>query len=357
MSDTGSVAVAALTVRVLLIGGILLALPRITRKGLLFGTYVGEEPADREAARRVRSDWYRGCVLLMVVALLVGWGIALAGAPMVGNLSGTVVLLLGAVALYVPIYSKARQLASPGAAEQANKAVAVIDSDAPKGATLARVALGICVAGALANYAYAWVGPAGSKRLFVAAILFASANLAISPFLAVHALLTAKAKRSIRGGTGGGSLEAQNAFRSVVSRMTSWWALAICAFATYFSVQLHHLGLGRGSGPMLGLTAVAVMLFAAIATIWIMKKYGQGGALLERGAAQAPLTNGLADNTHWVWGLFYVDRDDPSILVEKRFGFGYTFNYGNRAAVTIVVGFAMLCLALLAAGIVGTWLR
>ncbi len=32
---------------------------------------------------------------------------------------------------------------------------------------------------------------------------------------------------------------------------------------------------------------------------------------MERGSADAPLTNGLADNEHWVWGLFFFDRNDP----------------------------------------------
>ena len=56
-----------LAIRVLIVGGFLLILPRITRKGLLFGFYVGEERAEAEEARRVLNDWYRGCKTLMVV--------------------------------------------------------------------------------------------------------------------------------------------------------------------------------------------------------------------------------------------------------------------------------------------------
>jgi len=33
---------------------------------------------------------------------------------------------------------------------------------------------------------------------------------------------------------------------------------------------------------------------------------------------------GLADNAHWIWGFFHVNKEDPSIMVEKRFGVGYT---------------------------------
>jgi len=68
-------------------------------------------------------------------------------------------------------------------------------------------------------------------------------------------------------------------------------------------------------------------------------KYGQGGSRLERSAADAPLTDGLADNRFWVLGMFYVNRDDPSLFVERRFGLGYTINFGNPKAVMLMVGF------------------
>jgi uncharacterized membrane protein len=64
------------------------------------------------------------------------------------------------------------------------------------------------------------------------------------------------------------------------------------------------------------------------------------------------LTNGLADNTNRYWGVFYVNRNDPSIMVEKRFGIGYTMNYGNPTAVLIVVTFLALTRGLTALGLI-----
>jgi uncharacterized membrane protein len=72
---------------------------------------------------------------------------------------------------------------------------------------------------------------------------------------------------------------------------------------------------------------------------------GQGGARLERAVAAAPLTDGLADNTKWKLGLFYVNRDDPSVFVEDRFGLGHTLNLGNRKAVALLVGILLAVLA------------
>lgn len=35
---------------------------------------------------------------------------------------------------------------------------------------------------------------------------------------------------------------------------------------------------------------------------------------------------------HWTAGIFYHDRDDPRLVVPKRLGVGYTFNFGRPAA-------------------------
>jgi uncharacterized membrane protein len=32
----------------------------------------------------------------------------------------------------------------------------------------------------------------------------------------------------------------------------------------------------------------------------------------------------------WYWGQIYYNRNDPALMVERRFGVGYTFNFGNR---------------------------
>ena len=333
-----------LFVRILLVGGLLIVLPRITRKGLLFGVYVGEALDEGGAARRLVGRWSRACVVLMVLSLLVGLAISVAGKPVAGNLTGTAVLLLGALGLFVRFHSSARRMAPPAAARQAEIAAAPLDTGptgGTKGEDLAKLALGLCVVASLAALGYTLAVYDRSLGISLAvALLVPSLNLLFSPFLALMALLTASAKRSVRGGSGGHSMEAQAAFRTAMTRLFSTSALVMCAYWSVLSVQIARSGLSRPSVLALGIGAAVVVVFVAGGLIRIMRKYGQGGALVEEGSAEAPLTNGLADNAHWVLGLFYVDQNDPSILVEKRFGLGYAFNLGNRTAILIL---AVLC--------------
>lgn len=47
----------------------------------------------------------------------------------------------------------------------------------------------------------------------------------------------------------------------------------------------------------------------------------------------------------WKGGMFYVNRDDPALMVEKRFGIGYTLNYARPAAwvlTALILGMAIV---------------
>ncbi len=342
---------AFLTLRVLLVGGFLLALPRVTRRGLLFGAYVGEDLVDGSPARALARSWDRGCLIAMGSSLLVGYGISLTGRPVAGNLTGTALLLTAALWLYVRHYSKARRLAPEGGTRPAELATASLGAASPSGERVAKAALGVCLVASLATVVYATASyprmpplvpdgfgaVGGSAQLSpksVITILFApTLNLVLSPFFALLALLTAGAKRSVRGGSGGGSAEAQESFRTSMAKLLSGTALFICAVLIVLSAHIVQTALGRPGFLWLFVAlCVGMILFTLANLIWILRVSGQGGARRESATPESPLTGGLADNAHWVLGMFYVDRDDPSIMVEKRFGVGYSLNYGNRSA-------------------------
>lgn len=373
MSDQAMVPNLFLIVRVLLIGAVLLVTPRLNRKGLLFGAYVGEQFDGGEEARRLLRRWYAGCGMLMVLALVVGLGISAAGWPVAGNLTGTAVLLLSALGHYLGMYYRVRKVAPPAVERQAECAVATLEVDRPKGVTFAKLAIGLCLVSAIVTFVYGVVsyellpdrlplrfGLAGESttfldKSFVSVMLLPSMNLVFSPFLAVLALLTATAKRSLRGGSGGRSAEAQVAFRRAIANTLSGTALFTCLFLTFMSVQMIRLGLAEIQSIGAGFWVITATMLASLAgaLIWIMSRYGQGGSKLEIGSEEAPLTNGIADNRRWVWGMFYVARDDPSMMVEKRFGFGYTLNLGNPKAAMLVGTFLTLILGLTAVALVG----
>ncbi len=155
------------------------------------------------------------------------------------------------------------------------------------------------------------------------------------------AWLTAHAKRGLRRFDRGASLAAQMRFRTAMTRFLCGLTVFAAVMLTTMSVSIIQVGLGRAPALgrwEMGLTGL-LLLWAIGGTVYLSVRYGQGGSRLESATAATPLTNGLADNRHWVLGMFYVNRDDPSILVERRFGLGYTPNFGNWKAVVLLVAF------------------
>jgi len=58
-----------------------------------------------------------------------------------------------------------------------------------------------------------------------------------------------------------------------------------------------------------------------------------------------------SNTNHWVAGIFYVNPENPRLLVPKRSGAGgWTFNFARPIAWLLTAGlFAIICLAIAAA--------
>jgi uncharacterized membrane protein len=80
----------------------------------------------------------------------------------------------------------------------------------------------------------------------------------------------------------------------------------------------------------LGVTLFPVGVFVA-AVLVVAIRTGQSGARVA--VAEAPDQPGVVhrdDDRYWWAGQVYVNHDDPAWLVPKRFGSGYTVNFGHR---------------------------
>lgn len=92
---------------------------------------------------------------------------------------------------------------------------------------------------------------------------------------------------------------------------------------------------------------VIILYIAAIAVVGdiaISVVYGQAGSrLFSRMQDQDTLL--CDDDRYWKLGIFYVNPDDPSLFLPKRFGVGWTCNFGRKACWLIIAGFALVTLA------------
>jgi uncharacterized membrane protein len=91
---------------------------------------------------------------------------------------------------------------------------------------------------------------------------------------------------------------------------------------------------------------VGAGLAATIVLVVLLFRLGQGGSSGQADPeGMAPVGDRTPDSA-WKWGLLYVNSQDPAFLVEKRFGVGYTFNFGHPIAWLILAALVGIPIAL-----------
>ena len=87
--------------------------------------------------------------------------------------------------------------------------------------------------------------------------------------------------------------------------------------------------------PLFLALLAAFVLYAFAGAIHLVRVQIQSS----RDRIQSTQTAPELEERHWRWKLFYFNPRDPAILVEKRFGIGWTINFGNPLglALTIVI--------------------
>jgi uncharacterized membrane protein len=53
------------------------------------------------------------------------------------------------------------------------------------------------------------------------------------------------------------------------------------------------------------------------------------------------------DDRYWSGGIFYNNPDDPAVFVPKRYGLGWTVNFGHPQGKLVLIGTLLLPLVLL----------
>jgi uncharacterized membrane protein len=83
-------------------------------------------------------------------------------------------------------------------------------------------------------------------------------------------------------------------------------------------------------------------------SIYLTVKLGQGGSRINLGKLNEKKVNSGSknDDQYWKLGCIYFNPEDPSIFVEKRFGVGWTMNYGSIGGILALLGLILLIVLL-----------
>jgi len=114
--------------------------------------------------------------------------------------------------------------------------------------------------------------------------------------------------------------------------------MVLLSFTALFTTTAYQSGTGAGE---LAALAFAFNIAVIGLAIYLFVRSGQGGQQPKLGSAGMVESDGTPDSA-WVGGLFYYNPDDPAIFVEKRFGLGFTLNFGQPVSWLFLVGLLLI---------------
>lgn len=126
------------------------------------------------------------------------------------------------------------------------------------------------------------------------------------------------------------------------------WSLVILVFASaqslyYLYLQLNILGIIAMTGLLHSIFSVALIGVPVAALLAVAIITGQSGSRIKvEEEAESSKAIQRDDESYWKFGRFYYNPNDPSLWVEKRFGIGWTLNFGRPAAIAITCGILLV---------------
>lgn len=116
-------------------------------------------------------------------------------------------------------------------------------------------------------------------------------------------------------------------------KYSSWFLFATTTLMTilFTFLQLSTIHTDIGKSSLIFTLPMGFLIVTFIMTGIYAFKVGQSGSRLEVDVVDDDvegITN-YDDDRFWRAGIFYINKNDPSIFVEKRFGVGWSINFGN----------------------------
>ena len=85
-----------------------------------------------------------------------------------------------------------------------------------------------------------------------------------------------------------------------------------------------------------------LLIALVLALLWHpQRSRSKASTSADRGSTDAVFRD---DDRYWSAGVFYNNPDDPALFVPKRFGLGWTLNFGHPQAKLVLIGVLVVIL-------------
>ncbi len=125
-----------------------------------------------------------------------------------------------------------------------------------------------------------------------------------------------------------------------------YWSVYVVSVALMISLYFFYFSYAILRGYFYTWLVWAFPFILVTATIGLALYTGQSGYRLKTDtkASKDTIKAMRDDDRYWIAGIFYCNKNDPALFVEKRIGVGWTINFCNVWAVLIVSAIVFLLL-------------
>ncbi len=331
--------------------------PYFSRKEILFGVKIGNS----DEAKKLRQQIIRKYLFSFIASSLV---ILLINAAFAAQYQGVISLLLPFEIIliftifFIYFYFKVKKI-KLGMENGSSKIVAVADLSFRKKIKIISpfvfmipflIYIGIAFVGIYfydliperfpVHYGINGMPDRYAQRSYFELFKLPAIGMAVTFLLLFSSQIFRVAKQELSPDAPKESAEANLRFRYL-------WSCYIAGLATFISILfalifIKMTGFLNISAPIFAVIIIAFTIIMVGGAIALSIFTGQGGQRLMAIKEIIPGKTAKNDDNFWILGVFYYNKNDPAIFVEKRFGIGYTINMARPAGIVILIGIAII---------------
>lgn len=364
----------------LITGIFLIFIPSVLQRGLLFGVRVPEMTADDPDVIRMIKRYRIELIAILAGNMIGGWILFyfIPQSSILLCLYQVLALLFMQFLCYIPMYQKTKKLK-----RLKNWEVAYISASLTQTAQGRSQLKGIPwlwyiisvilpIFAMVISYAYypqlpdtiishwnaSGVADAWSKKSYAVVFSMPIISMAMTLIMLGSNILLYFTKLQVSGENPVLSYAQHRLYRKIMGHMLGFMALLITTlFLAFIPMQMNFYN------PTPKVMMSCILIFSVlliIPPILIGMKVGQGGSKLTPILTKEEETEihdfsqltfrksvDRGDDAKWILGLFYYNKEDPSVFIEDRFGMSGNLNYGRIAGKVIAVVLTCITLAIL----------
>lgn len=370
MSDKAMVLI--ITVPIIIIMLIMqMITPRLTRKDIYFGVRVPEEEVAKEELTSIYKEYIKNNLVISVIYILVFSVLVYSSEKfwVITQILGICLYLIMSFLIYYRSNKKVKEIKDKNGWYKTKKPVTVIDTKFTKDKRkdilvspwwfiipgiiiIVNIIIGINVYDRLPNLIPTHWNALGqvdgwTKKSYKAILQMPFVQFFMTLVLFFSYKIIGWSKQQINASNPEESRERNIIFRSRWSGYMVIMVILINLLFTYANLNILQVINTSGKG-MMAVTFSFTGIILAL-SIYMSLTTGQGGSRIKL-KRETNTSSGLVDrddDKYWKLGnSIYVNKDDPSLFVEKRFGIGWTMNYGRIESIIITIVLLVLIIAM-----------